>query len=490
MKASQSIAQRSIMSVSWNVVASPANVVIGFVRSVLLARLLPVEVFGVYGWAGSVVALSAVAANFGLGGAFVHRAPETEDEEQGAAVHFTLQLIFSLVWAILLTAGTLIFASGQTRTALLVLTATSVGTHLVQTPRLILARRVVHRRLALVQVINILLSTLAAVGLAWRGVTLWALLSTDLSIFVINILFFYVWRPVWRPRLTWAPRAMRYFLRFGSRNFMAIALLRGLDRVDDLWTGAYLGKTSMGFYSRAYTFATYPSRLVAAPINMVTQGTYAELKGDRLRLSRAFFRANAFLVRSGFLLAGLLALTAPEFIRLVLSAKWLPMLDAFRLMLVFTLLDPIKLTVGDLFVAVGKPEKVVQARLVQLMVLLAGLFSLGPWLGIAGVALAVDLMVVVGIAILLYQARVYVDFSFTRLFIAPGVALVIGMVLARGAMVLPGILGSDWRTGFVKAVVFSAVYGTVVLVLERQQLFEAFHLFSHHWAQSIGRKAG
>jgi O-antigen/teichoic acid export membrane protein len=238
MKASQSIAQRSIMSVSWNVVASPANVVIGFVRSVLLARLLPVEVFGVYGWAGSVVALSAVAANFGLGGAFVHRAPETEDEEQGAAVHFTLQLIFSLVWAILLTAGTLIFASGQTRTALLVLTATSVGTHLVQTPRLILARRVVHRRLALVQVINILLSTLAAVGLAWRGVTLWALLSTDLSIFVINILFFYVWRPVWRPRLTWAPRAMRYFLRFGSRNFMAIALLRGLDRVDDLWTGA------------------------------------------------------------------------------------------------------------------------------------------------------------------------------------------------------------------------------------------------------------
>jgi O-antigen/teichoic acid export membrane protein len=336
----------------------------------------------------------------------------------------------------------------------------------------------VHRRLALVQVINILLSSLAAVGLAWRGATLWALLSTDLSVFVINILLFYLWRPVWRPRLAWAPRAMRYFLRFGSRNFLAIVLLRGIDKADELWAGFYLGVTSLGYYSRAYTFATYPRIILAQPVNRVVEGTYAELKENRHHLSQAFFRANAFLVRSGFFLAGLLALVAPEFTRLLLGPKWLPMLDAFRLMLVFTLLDPIKTTVGGLFIAVGSPERVVRARFAQLVVLVGGLFLLGPTLGITGVALAVNIMLAVGMIILLRKAREYVDFSPLRLFVAPALALLLGLLLARIAINVPGVLGSDWRTGFVKSIVFSMTYSIALLITERRQFFEIFSVLN------------
>ena len=71
-------------------------------------------------------------------------------------------------------------------------------------------------------------------------------------------------------------------------------------------------------------------------------------------------------------MAGLLALIAPEFIYLVIGRQWLPMLDAFRLMLLFTLLDPIRGTLANLFIAVGKPEKVLWARLAQLAAKLQG----------------------------------------------------------------------------------------------------------------------
>lgn len=468
-----SIARRTITSVAWNSVANVTRVVVLFVRSVMLARLLPVEVFGVYTGAGAVVGLTVVAAAFGMGGAFLHRAPETEDEEQAAAVHFTLKLIFTLVWATLLTAGTLLFARGQNRTALLLLIATTAGIQLAQTPQLILTRRVVHRRLALIQMLNVLLTTLVAVGLAWQGITLWALLATDLVTMALTITALYVWRPVWRPRLAWSSEVVRYFLRFGSRNFVAVALLNALDRADDLWTRFYLGATPLGYYSRAYTFATYPRRLLAAPINMVAGGTYAELQDDRRRLSQAFFRTNAFLVRSGFFLAGLLALVAPEFIRLVLGAKWLPMLDAFRLMLVFTLLDPIKATVANLFIVVGRPEQVVRARGVQLVVLVIGLFLLGPLWGITGVALAVDGMLIVGMAILLWQARAIVDFSLPKLFGPPAIGL-IGLVLARWAINLPGIPDSDWGTAGVKLTVFSLIYAGALILLEYKQIRSMF----------------
>ncbi|MEZ4771116.1 MAG: oligosaccharide flippase family protein [Caldilineales bacterium] len=414
-----------------------------------------------------MVVLTSVFASFGMGGAFLHRAAETEDEDRAATIHFTLKLLFTTAWAIVLIAFALLRTSGEQQTALIVLTLATAGLEITQTPRLILVRRVVHRRLALLGFADSLLSTALAVGLALLGVTLWALLATDLSLMFVSIFGLYVWRPVWRPRFGWSRATVRYYLRFGSRNFGAGALLLALDRVDDLWTLRYLGDTALGYYSRAYTFATYPRRILAGPVNQVAGGTYAELKGERKRLSQAFFRTNALLVRSGFLLGGLLALIAPELIAILLGDKWLPMLQAFRLMLVYTLLDPIKMTVADLFVAVGRPELVLRVRLAQLGVLLVGLFALGLRFGIAGVALAVDAMTVVGVLVLLRQARRYVDYSARRLFGVPLLGL--GLALAVGAGAAAWLAPtSPWLSATLKTALFLAVYSGLLALLERR----------------------
>lgn len=465
-----SLAKRSMTAVGWNALSNSARVVILFGRSVLLARMLPVETFGVYAGANAVVNLTAVVALFGMASAFLHRCAETEDEDKTAAVHLTLQLVLSLVWAGLMVLGSLLFTQGETRLTLLLVTATTAIIQFTQTPRLILVRRVVHRRLALLDLVTAILTTAVAVGLAWQGVTLWALLATDIVASIIGLAMLYLWRPVWRPRLAWDRQIARYLLGFGSRSLAAIVLNRALDRVDDLWTRAYLGTTAMGLYSRAYTFATYPRIILASPLNAVAAGTYAELKGQRRRLSQAFYRVNALLIRTGFLLAGVLALAAPEFIRLVLGEKWLPMLDAFRLMLVYTLLDPVKLTVAMVITASGAPEKVVRARAIQLTILILGLVTLGPRLGIVGVAIAVDLMLVAGILLLLREAKGFVDFSLVRLFAVPTLALSVGLLAAQLALNLPGVLQSDWTSAGVKIAVFCVLYTGILALLERENV--------------------
>lgn len=477
---SNNLARRSVSSAQWRTFASLFSVSILFIRSIALARLIPIEVFGVYAMAGAIIALTIVFADFGMPGAFLHRSRETEDEGQAAAVLFTLNTLFVLTWGILLIAGALIFAEGQLQTALLVLTITIGGLHVVQTPQLILMRQVRHRRLAVIQLLSAAFSTLIAVGLAWQGATIWALLATDGVALIITFGILYLWRPVWRWRVAWTPDIVRYYLHFGSRTLLADVLLRAQDEIDDLWTGANLGQTALGFYSRAYTFATYPRRILATPINLVAGGTYAELKHDRRTLSKAFFRTNSFLVRIGFPVAGLLALLAPEMIRILLGEKWLPMLEAFRLMLVFTMLDPIRTTVADLFVAVGQPSVIVKTRLVQLIVLIAGLYVLGMSFGISGVALAVNIMLVVGLGIMLRQARSYVDFSLSRLFFVPGLALILGLIITYAALSLMPASLSVWLAIAVKSSVFVVVFGGVLLALERKETISMLRRIISH----------
>ena len=467
-----SIAQRSIRSVSWLGLASISSIVVGVVRSILLARWLPVHIFGTYALATAVVSLTVVIPNFGLVGAFLHRSPETEDMNIAAAVHFTLELIFIIIWAVLLSSGVLIYGHGQTGVAILLLTFTTAGIQLTQTPRAILIRRVVQRRLALIQIINAILTTIAALYLASIGITLWALLATDIISLFVLISGLYVWRPVWRPRFLWVPHVVRYFLRFGSRNFASIFLLQILNQIDKLWIGIYLGETPLGLYSKATRFAIYPNIVLSSSITSVVAGTYAELKEKQKELSQAFFRTNALLVRSGLFLSGIFILIAPEFIHLALGEKWMPMLNAFRLMLIFALLDPIKLTVANLFVAVGKPEHTLWARFIQLIVMLLGISLLGPGLGITGVALSMNIMLAVGIFILLWQARTYVSFSAIRLFASPGIAFLMGILLANAANHLPGIIGSYWLICFAKSIIFISVYGTILFISERRQIFE------------------
>jgi O-antigen/teichoic acid export membrane protein len=467
------IAQRSVTSVGWNVTTNGIKVAVLLARSILLARVLPVETFGVYTLATSIVTFSGILPLFGTSTAFLHRTTETADEEPAAAVHFTLRLALVMLWAAALIGLAVLLTQGELRYALIFLTVAFVGLHLTDTPRYILVRRVEHRRLAVLDLLTAMVTTGVAVALAYRGFGLTALLATDAATFLLAVGGLYLWRPVWRPRLLWLRETVRYYLSFGSRSMSESALSEALDNFDDIWTGYYLGNGPLGLCSRAYTFATYPRRFLAMPVNVVAGGTYAELKSDRLRLSKAFFRTNALLVRSGFLLGGLLALVAPEFTRLALGDKWLPMVPAFRLMILFTLLDPMRLTLSGLFTAVGRPERMVRIRALQLAVLIAGLYTLGRLWGIEGVALVVNGVLLLGLIPLLWMARAYVDFSNRRLFGAPGLALCLGGIAGWAAQQAACGLSacpSDWLTGLAKGVAYVGVFCFVLFLLEREDM--------------------
>lgn len=465
-----SLAQRSVRSAGYMIASSGFQAALQFMRSILLARWLLPEHYGVYTYAASFVMLTYALPGFGIGAAMVHRTWQS-DGEIARRVQFTLNVILNLVWVLVLVLSCSWLFEPQDRWVFWVILVTQAATNLTGVARTKLNRVVAFRRIALIEGLNTLLGSGVAIYLAWRGAGLWSLISPNIIVAIISILGFYVIYPVWRPRFGWSREIAAYLLDFGRRSLGGIVLLQALDRVDDLWAGAFLGDAPLGYYSRAYTFATYPRKLLANPVNQVATNTYAALKDKPKRLSQAFFRVNAFLIRSGFLFAGLLFLLIPEFIHFVIGDKWLPMMTPFRLMLIFTLLDPIKITIGNVFIALGIPEKVTRARFWQLVILVIGLFVLGPWLGINGVALAVDIMLVFGIILLLWHVRPYVQFSIRSLFGAPFLAL--GLGLLASSLVMSWIFPTgklSLSTALLKGGAFLGPYVICLFVLERKQL--------------------
>ncbi len=463
------LSRRSTQSFLWKFSVNILQMVLTFIRSVLLARWLPVSVFGIYAFPASLIALTVVLPNFGMGGAFLYRSPENQDEERSSAVHFTINGLFLIIWALLLAIGSLLYSEGESQTVFLVLIITTLMVELTKTPMFLLVKRIEHRRLSVLQLISMAASLAVSLILALRGAGIWALLSVDIVVAAVQVIGLYIWNPIWLPRLAWVPETIQYFLGFGKKTFLAAVIYKALDRLDDIWVGFFLGRNPMAYYSKAYAFSQIPGRVVADPLNPIVRGGYAELAKDREALSKAFRIYTAVLLRAGSFLGGMAFFVAPEFIRFFIGEKWLPMLLPFQLMLIFSVLDPVKFSIGNLFVAVGQPEKLVKARVIQLLVMVIGLFGLGFTYGITGIAIAVDIMIVVGLVLMFLLSREYVDYSAMDLFATPVLGLLAGII---PGLIIHGWVGpqTDLSSGLLKIAVYSIGYLGLFLAMEYKQI--------------------
>lgn len=488
-----SLASRALISIKWRVVANFFAVAVRFFQAILLARLLSVEVFGVFQFAVAVMAVCAVFADFCMDDALISRAPETEDRDKAASVLLSMLTILGAVWglaclSVILSLHALSLIGHQ----LCFLMIALVFVRLANIPTIVLqsvsVRNVQHRRMAFLRMFQACVGTAVAFVLAMKGLQIWTLLAIQITAPVVMGIGLGLWRPVWRLRFGWDLTIAKYYLRFGIPSTAALFLSRLIDRLDNIWVGGRLGDVALGLYSRAFKFALYPSTLLGPAINTVSQGAYAELKYDRKGLSQAFFRSTALLLRAGFLFSGILAVTAPEFVTLLIGKKWLPMVPSLWCLMVFSLLYPIRQTFNTLFLAVGRPGILVRTRLAQLVVLAAGLAILVPSMQITGAAIAASIMTIAGIVIYLKESRQYVDFTVSRLMGGPMVAAIsAGVVSVCVPVFVPQVSGTIPLFIF-KGGLFAVVYGLVLLIFEKNDMLKMLRQAREHGGSVFSTK--
>jgi O-antigen/teichoic acid export membrane protein len=425
-----SLGRRFVRAGLWVAGAHTVVAALLVVRSVLLARLLPVDVFGVYAFAAALTTLTAVIARFGMDDALVHRAPETRDAEAAASVHFTLAILFAALWAALMLTLALTFRERPMQAALVVLTGAHIGLLLAATPTALLRRRLDHQLLATIGLVAAIVSTAVGLTLAWRGYGLWALLLVDAVTSLLGLAALLIWGPVWRPRLRWDAWTVRYFLSFGSRNVLAHVLEHATQSVDKLWTGAVLGSLSLGFYARASAYSRASVGLVDRPLSSIAMGAYAELAQDRAGLSGAAMRICEILVHASALLTTVVGVTAPALIELLIGAKWLPMVDPFRILLIAAVPATLGRNCIQLLVGAGAPGSRVRIAALRLVALGLGLLVFGPRYGVTGVALAVLGATVAGVTLSLHCVSRFADLGLRTLLVPPVAAAAVAMIAA------------------------------------------------------------
>lgn len=485
----EGIGVQAVRGSFFSVSASAVTLTLGFLRSVLLARLLLPEHFGLVALSLFYIGLAAQLRGLGLDTALIHR---QDADEPFLRTYFSLRLGLDL-----LAFGLLLALSPLLQTAypqmpefsnvLIALILIYALSSLSQVQETLIRKNLAFSQLAATDVAASVVMTVLAPLAAWQGWGVWALVVEQLS--GIGMRFLLTWGLFrqWKPGLDWDRQTVRWFWEYGKSMWVASNLNYLLDRFDDFWIGTALGKMPLGLYSRAYEFAHYPRRILANPLVTVFMPVFARLQGNRLRLSQAFFRSAYIILRSGFLTAGVFGLVMPEFISYVIGDKWQPMLWTFRLMLIYAALDPFLILIGGLLLAVGQPKALRNAFLAQAAFFIPAVILAARLWGINGVALAADGMLLVGVWRLYRPLRQVVDFSFVRLMVWPVLALAIAWgggflaeILAQGAPMVTLLA--------LKLGVFSLLFSAFLVAVERSDLVVGFQwLREAIWRRAVSQ---
>jgi lipopolysaccharide exporter len=363
---------------------------IGLVSTMVLARLLVPEDFGIIAMASLVIGLIDVLLDMGVNITLIQNKDATQDDYDAA---WTLRLLQSALASALIVVAAhpaaayfhdLRLSSVIQVLAVSVLLAGCENIGIVSFQkkmefgrefRFFFARRLIG-----------FLITMAA---AWYLQSYWALVIGTLAARLAAVVLSYALHPM-RPRLSWV--RMIPMLTFSSWNLLRGTSCYLAENLHRLLVGRRESTPVMGSYALASDIAAMPSVELLAPLNRVLFPLLVAVKDDPPQLKRVFLLAIAVQALIGVPAGAGLALVAHEAVRALLGERWMAAVPFIQIMGCINIVSALSVSGGYVLLAMGRAKVTALhawGQVLMFAVLAEALIPTGGAMAIAGLRLAV-----------------------------------------------------------------------------------------------------
>lgn len=466
------IGRSALRGAVWLSVANYAAYAVTFIADILLARWLLPDDFGAVALARSVLELSRWLEGFGLGTLVVqHKADDRAQEQRFFSSVFSLNLVIAVTSVAFVLVMCFALRRVYEPVVLAILLSLAAGSSfqtLCRTHHALMQRQMMFRQDATISFLSLSASSVLGVLLAWLGCGPWSLVIKRVSQMVFSGVA-YCLTVRWRPRWVWDMGVVRRIWRFSRSMWTASKLQIAQNELDDIAVGTLGDTEDLGYYSRAYRLSRLFVEFVAPAIARASLPAYSKLREDRNAVSSVFRIVLRTLARASALFYLELGLLAPTVVTLLYGARWLPMTSLFRLMLVYAFLQPLYGQYSQLLTAFGRPQDVARVRLVQTAFYAPAVFVVAHVWGAPGVAMIVNVMILIGLVLMARRAKELVEVSVSRAVLPSvlGAAVTVAVCWALQSAWQPE---SPWLTLLAFGPLIAAVFVLCLLAVEGRVL--------------------
>lgn len=318
----ESLKQKTVKGVAWSGIDNIVSYGVSFFVSIILARLLSPDDYGLLGIIGIFTVVCDTLINAGFVNALIRKKDATEDDYNTV---FVVNLCMSVfLYAIIFICSPLI-AEFFHREELINLTRVSsfgmiIGAlALVQHTRL--TKRIDFKTQTKITFQASLISGIIGITLAFAGFGVWALVMQRLSSHILrtSLLWFY---NKWIPKLKFSTKSFHELFGFGWKMMVSGILDRVWGEINVVVIGKFYQPATLGQYSRAGHFSRLLSSNLTSVIQRVTYPVLSNIQDDKERMVSAYRRiikTTMFIAAIGMFFMG--AISEPLLYCLI-GPKW------------------------------------------------------------------------------------------------------------------------------------------------------------------------
>ncbi len=280
----------TIRGVAWSAIDNVVQFGVTFVVSIVLARLLSPDDYGLIGIITIFTAICATIINGGMGAALIRTKDATDDDYNTA---FLVNLGMSLALYVVIFLCAPLIADFFRREELVSLTQVSslgmiIGA-LALVQRVRLTKRIDFKTQAKITLVSSLSSGIIGVVMALLGFGVWALVAQNLSSQIISTVCLWIANK-WVPHLRFSNQSFYNLFGFGWKMMVS-----GL--IDTVWkelyqvvVGKFYSPATLGQYTRAKSFSILFSSNLTNVIQRVTYPVLSNIQDDKERMVAAYRR--------------------------------------------------------------------------------------------------------------------------------------------------------------------------------------------------------
>ena len=162
-----------------------------------------------------------------------------------------------------------------------------------------------------------------------------------------------------------------------------------LTQGDNAFVGKVLGMETLGYYVLAFGLANLPVTAITFMTQRIMFPAYSKIQSDFQALQRLYLKVLKFLATFAIPSAAGIGILAPEIVRIVYGAKWLPAVAALQVLCGFGAIRSISATTSSILSAVGKPNIVFYTSAARLIIMASLIYPFTHKYGIVGTSYAI-----------------------------------------------------------------------------------------------------
>ena len=385
---------RAAGGIFWTGLSNVAGILLFLGTLVVLSRHLTPAEIGIMTMAEMVLGFMKMMNYLGCEHALIQRKELDEGElSAGFLLSAFVGLLFSVVLYRLTPLITYFFHEGELDSPVrLAALAVFFGGFSV-IPRAVLQREMRFRHLAIIETTALALwsgvaVTLVLMGYGVRGVVVgWIVMRA-----IESLLFYFL--SGWRFSLPVSWNGFREMLPFSLNLTGQNAVNFITSNIDYILIGRLLDAAMLGYYTMAYRMVTIPHTRISPIINRVTYPLFCALQEKNESLRRMYLLTISLISMVAFPMVTGLVILAPEVIRLLYGATWLPAAAPLRFLVMVGLLKAVGSTAGSVLLSKGRADIGLRINLALLLCLGVGLAWSSRW-EVKGIAIAYSAILVI-----------------------------------------------------------------------------------------------